>query len=193
TREHRATLLHYVSANGVENYRQKSPKNAAAIAEILLRAGAEVDPEAEVYGGGCTPLGLVATSAPPLLAGVQREVIDVLLAHGARMDHPGNTGHGSALVRGCLMNGCPDAAEYLAQRGAPLDLAGAAGIGRVDAVKQFVNEDGTISPQVSTAQLDEGLALAAGYGHVDVVDYLLDRGIDVDRELHLHGDGHSAL
>ena len=26
TREHRATLLHYVSANGVEGYRQKTPK-----------------------------------------------------------------------------------------------------------------------------------------------------------------------
>src|SRR5690348_14670260 len=31
TREHRATLLHYVSANGVEGYRQVSPKNAAAV------------------------------------------------------------------------------------------------------------------------------------------------------------------
>src|ERR1044071_7616362 len=43
TREHRATLLHYVSANGVEGYRQVSPKNAAQIAELLLAAGAEVD------------------------------------------------------------------------------------------------------------------------------------------------------
>src|SRR5262249_23687359 len=28
TRRHRATLLHYVAANGVENSRQKTPKNA---------------------------------------------------------------------------------------------------------------------------------------------------------------------
>src|SRR5438105_2501352 len=62
TREHRSTLLHYVSANGVEGYRQKTPKNAAQIAEILLEAGAEVDAEADVYGGGATTLGLVATS-----------------------------------------------------------------------------------------------------------------------------------
>src|SRR5262249_47041659 len=89
TREHRATLLHYTAANGVENYRQVSPKNSAEIAEILLAAGADVDAGADVYRGKCTALGLVATSAPPAIAGVQLAVIDVLLAHGARMDLPG--------------------------------------------------------------------------------------------------------
>ena len=48
TREHRATLLHYVSANSVEGYRQKTPKNVVKVAEILLQAGAEVDAEAQV-------------------------------------------------------------------------------------------------------------------------------------------------
>jgi hypothetical protein len=71
TREHGATLLHYVSANGVEGYRQKTPLNIVEIAEILLRAGAEVDATADVYGGGCTALGLAATSVHPELAGVQ--------------------------------------------------------------------------------------------------------------------------
>src|ERR1035438_7912986 len=42
-RVHRATLLHYVAANGVERSRQKTSKNAVAIATILLDAGAEVD------------------------------------------------------------------------------------------------------------------------------------------------------
>ena len=35
TREHHATLLHYVGANAVEQYNQKTPKNAAQIARIL--------------------------------------------------------------------------------------------------------------------------------------------------------------
>src|SRR4030095_11282441 len=39
---HRATLLHYVGANGVEGYRQRTPPNAVEIATMLLRAGAEV-------------------------------------------------------------------------------------------------------------------------------------------------------
>src|SRR5882757_10726446 len=43
TREHQATLLHYVSANGVESYRQKTPKNIVRITKLLLEAGAEID------------------------------------------------------------------------------------------------------------------------------------------------------
>src|SRR5262249_35044968 len=40
---HNATLLHYVAANGVEGYRQKTPKNAVMIAKMLLSAGSEPD------------------------------------------------------------------------------------------------------------------------------------------------------
>ena len=88
TREHNATLLHYVSANGVEGYRQRSPRNAVEIAQALLDAGAEVDAEADVYGGGATTLGLVATSVHPEKAGVQLELLDLLLRHGAAIEHP---------------------------------------------------------------------------------------------------------
>ena len=116
TREHRATLLHYVSANGVERLRQLSPRNIATIAKILLTAGAEVDAEADVYGGGSTTLGLVATSAPPAIAGVQQDVITVLLEQGARMDRPGSGGNGQDLIRACLANGQPEAADYLVSR-----------------------------------------------------------------------------
>ena len=38
TREHRSTLLHYISANGVEDFRQKTPKNIIEIAKLLLDA-----------------------------------------------------------------------------------------------------------------------------------------------------------
>jgi hypothetical protein len=193
TREHRGTLLHYVAANGVENYRQVTPKNIAAIAQILLAAGAEIDAEADVYGGGCTALGLVATSAPPAIAGVQREVIDVLLQHGARMDLPGSAGNQHSLVRGCLANGQPDAAEYLARRGAPLDLPGAAGIGRIDVVQRFFDEDGGRHAKTTKAQVLDGFSLACTYGHAGVVEFLLDSGVDVDAQLRGHGEGHTGL
>src|SRR5207237_2292729 len=45
---HRATLLHYVAANGVEGYRQKTPPNAVEIAKLLLEGGAEVDALADM-------------------------------------------------------------------------------------------------------------------------------------------------
>ena len=74
-RRHHATLLHYVGANGVEGFRQKTPKNAVEVAEMLLKAGAEVDAVAEMYGGSTT-LGLVATSIHPWLAGVQGALME---------------------------------------------------------------------------------------------------------------------
>ena len=54
TREHRSTLLHYVSANGVEDFRQKTPPNIVEITTSLLEAGADVNAESEAYGGGST-------------------------------------------------------------------------------------------------------------------------------------------
>ena len=188
TREHRATLLHYVSANGVEGYRQVSPKNIAAITKVLLAAGADVDAEADVYGGRCTPLGLVATSAPPFDAGVQREVMDVLLEHGARMDRDGLAGRTVGLVRACLANGQPEAAEYLVSRGAPLDLAGAAGLGSVDAVRRFFD-----GKEPLRASIVDGFALACAYGHASTAELLLDQGVEADADLKGHGEGHTGL
>jgi hypothetical protein len=193
TREHRATLLHYVSANGVEGYMQVSPKNIAGITEVLVAAGADVDADADVYGGRCTTLGLVATSSPPRDAGVQLEVIDVLLRFGARMDLPGIVGNG-ALIRGCLANGQPEAASYLVSRGAPLDLVGAAGVGRIDVVQGFFGDDaGGSRTSVSRAAVAEAFAFACIYGQTGVVEFLLRRGFEVDTELRNHGEGHTGL
>jgi ankyrin repeat protein len=193
TREHRATLLHYVSANGVENYRQLSPGNIAEITELLLAAGADVDAEADVYGGGCTALGLVATSAPPFNAGVQQDVIEVLLKHGARMDRNGAAGNQQSLVRACLANGQPSAAEYLASRGAPVDLPGAAGLGRLDVVKALIDQDSGLAETQTIARLRDSFSLACAYGRSEVVDFLLSRGFNVDEELTSHGHGHTGL
>ncbi len=58
TREHEAPLIHYVAANGVEDFRQKTPENIIEITKVLLRAGAEVDATTQAYGGPSTALGL---------------------------------------------------------------------------------------------------------------------------------------
>ena len=75
---HGATLLHYLGANGVETYRQRTPMNAAAVASFLIERGADVAAEAQVYGGGQTTLALLLTSAHPAEAGVTDAVADVL-------------------------------------------------------------------------------------------------------------------
>ena len=64
-RDHRCTLLHYSSANGVEPPRQKTPSNAPEVARMLLRYGADPDATAGFGAGGpqTTPLvGLVSSS-----------------------------------------------------------------------------------------------------------------------------------
>jgi len=177
SREHRAALLHYISANGVESYRQRTPKNAVEIARILLKAGAEVDAEAEVYDGRSTTLSLVATSVHPHRAGVQNELIELLLDHGARIELP--QGRGDPMVNSCLANGRPEAARFLGNHSARLDLTGAAGIGRLDAVQLFFQENGDLKPGATKQQLAQGFAYACGYGHNEVVEFLLERGVDL--------------
>jgi hypothetical protein len=178
TREHRATLLHYISANGVEGYRQKTPKNAVQIAGILLRAGAEVDAEAFVYGGGVTTLGLVATSVHPKRAGVQEELLEILLDYGATIERPGAAGNRHCAVVGCLANGHGKAAEFLTKRGARLDLEGAAGVGRLDIVRSFFHEDGSLKTSATKTQMERGFLWACEYGRTDVVEFLCEKGVD---------------
>lgn len=182
TREHKATLLHYVSANGVEGYRQTTPKNIVEIAEFLLNSGAEVDAEADVYGGGSTTLGLVATSVHPWLAGVQNPLMQLLLDHGADIDHETGAGNGQSAVTGCLLNGRGEAAVFLADRGARLDLGSAAGVGRLEVVKGFFNADGRLKRKTSRRQLQSAFKLACLWGRLNVVEFLMDKGVNLRRD-----------
>jgi hypothetical protein len=175
SRVHRATLLHYVGANGLENYRQKSPKNAVGIAKVLLEAGAEVDAVADIYGKSTT-LGLAATSIHPKRAGVQIPVLELLLGHGAAVD--GVAGMRTPLVS-ALHNGRPEAAEFLARRGAQLDLEGAAGVGRLDVVESFFHQGGSLKTNATKAQMELGFLWACEYGRNSVVEFLLNKGVDL--------------
>jgi ankyrin repeat protein len=184
TREHRSTLLHYVSANGVEDFRQKTPKNIIEITKMLIDAGADVNAESDAYGGGSTTLGLVATSLHPQRAGVQIALLQTLLDHGAWIERP-SSGKWQSAIRACLANGQPEAAEFLASKGAPLDLETAAGVGALGAVKSHFDENGTLKTPAAKRQMESGFLYACGYGRKAVVEFLLERGMDPG----FHGDG----
>jgi hypothetical protein len=188
-REHGATLLHYVSANGVEGYRQKTPPNIVAITEVLLKAGAEIDATADVYGGGCATLGLAATSVWPEKAGVQEALLQKLLDHGASLELR-SAGNRHSLVMACLANGRPKAATFLANRGAPLDFLDAVALGRLDIVRGFFDKDGRLKPNATEEQLKEGFRYACCYGGNEVVEFLLRRGMDLAAH---SGDGQTPL
>jgi len=173
-REHRATLLLYLGANLVEGYRQKSPPNAVEVAKVLLEAGAEVD-AAAVTGGSGTTLGQVATSDHTARAGVQIELMKTLLDYGAPIEGvPG----GYQPLTAALANGQPEAAEFLAERGAQLDIVSAAALGRVDLLKDFLGNDVSLNGNQMKDQMEEALILACLYGQTSVAEFLLEKGID---------------
>jgi ankyrin repeat protein len=187
TRDHRSTLLHYVSANGVEDFRQRTPKNIVDIARLLLEAGADVNAESDAYGGRSTTLGLTATSCHPEEAGVQMPLMELLIDWGAIIDGPDG---GSAVV-GCLHNGRGEAAEFFAKRGARLDLEGAAGVGRLDVVRSFFDDDGSLKPPATPQQVKDGFAWACEFGRTPVVEFLLEKGMKPDARL--PHDGQTGL
>ena len=172
-REHRATLLHYIAANGVEQERQGTPPNAVEVAVSLLQAGAEVDAPAEMYGAPCTTLTLLVSSTPPAEAGLQAALAETLLDHGAAFQ---------SAVLTALAFGFLETAQVLAARGAPLNLAAFAGLGRVDDVARLLPASDPESRHVA-------LVLAAVHGPVAVVRLLLDAGEDPNR---FNPDGYHA-
>src|SRR3984893_16628421 len=83
---HRATLLHYVAANGVEAYRQKTPPNAVEIGRTLLEAGAAREALADMYGADCTTMSMLVSSSHPAEAGLQVPLVELLLDFGAAIE-----------------------------------------------------------------------------------------------------------
>lgn len=188
-RTHRASLLHYVAANGVEDFRQKTPYNIVEIAKLLLDAGCEVNAESNAYGGGCTALGLVATSVHPERIGVQEALMQMLLDHGAVIDKPGARGKGHNAVEGCLANGRGKAAQFLASRSARLNLETAAGVGRLDMVQTLFHEGKSREPTATKQQVQRGFLWACMYGRHEIVEFLLDHGADLLDQGDLGGTG----
>jgi hypothetical protein len=172
TRRHHATLLHYIGANGVEGYRQKTPPNAVEIAKMLLDAGAEPDALADLYGAKCTTMSMLVSSAHPAQAGLQARLAELLLDYGAALEGAGTNWQSS--VRTALAFGYRDTAEALARRGAPVDLPAAAGLGRTEDVARLL-------PAADAETRHVALALAAQHGQAGVVRLLLDAGEDPSR------------
>lgn len=171
---HRATLLHYLAANGVEGYRQRSPGNAVEIAAMLLGAGADPNALQDSYGGKNTTLAMLVSSTPPRQAGVQVPLLETLIDYGAAI-HPLGEGHWNDPLITALVFGMRDAAAALVRRGARVDsLPKAAGLGHIDDVKRLL-------PSATPDERHAAIALGAQLGHVGVVKLLLDAGEDSNR------------
>jgi hypothetical protein len=182
---HRATLLHYVAANGVEGYRQRTPPNAVAVAALLLKSSAEVDALADMYGGQCTTMSLLVSSEHPAKAGVQVALVETLLDFAATLDAQGS-GEWTSPLATALAFGYLPAAQALVGRGARIEtLAVAAGLGLLDDVRRLLAAASPLDRHRATA-------LAAQHGHVDVLRLLLDAGEDPNRYNPKGNHGHST-
>lgn len=190
-RTHHATLLHYVAANGVEDFRQKTPPNAIEVAERLIAAGAKVDALADTYGGDMyqTTMNLLVSSTHPAEAGVQDRLVEVLLDHGAAIDGLAND---SSPILTALAFGYRDSAETLARRGAMINhVVVAAAVGRLDLVREWVIDPVTLAkvhepyrgpswvhiPDDARGQIEMALAWSCKFGRTEVAKFLLELGV----------------
>ncbi len=173
---HRATLLHYVSANGVEDHLQKTPANAVEIADMLLDAGAAPDALAQTYGGGLnqTTLCLLVSSVHPAAAGVQADLVHSLARAGAMVNGLNDDGYP---IRLALQFGYLDAAEALADCGAQVDhISVAAGLGRIEQMTPMIDRE-DMKPH-----LEEALLYAARNGRIEASRVLLDGGVNINAQ-----------
>jgi hypothetical protein len=189
SRTHKATLLHYVAANGVEDFRQRTPPNAVAVATLLLSSGAEVDALADTYGGGKaqTTMNLTVSSTHPAGAGLQPLLVETLLDFGAAID--GLEDDGSPLMT-ALAFGYVEAAEALARRGARVDNdIAAAALGRPDLLRSFIDGASGVRPSLvrldwmglssdPRAHLERALVQGCASGRTEAVRVLLGHGVD---------------
>jgi ankyrin repeat protein len=182
---HRATLLHYVAANGVEGYRQRTPPNAVDVTKMLLQSGAEVDALADMYGGRHTTMSMLVSSCHPARAGLQVAMVETLLDFGAAIEGTGS-GRWTPPLMTALAFGYEDVAEALVRRGARVgNIAAAAGLGRLAEARQLL-------ATASGEDRHRALALAAQHGRVEIVRLLLDAGEDPNRYNPEGNHGHST-
>ncbi len=188
-RGHRATLLHYIAANGTENFRQITPPNALDIAETLLAAGAGPDAAADTYDSKWgTTLELLVSSSPPSEAGLQTKLAEKLLDYGAAVN--GIRDDGGLLLTAIYFH-YPESAEMLVRRGARVDnVATAAAMGRTGQLEGYLDGDGRLKPDAPRVHVDwlkvadtpeANLALAfvwaAMLNRAETVRFLLEKGV----------------
>jgi ankyrin repeat protein len=185
---HRATLLHYVAANGIEDELQRPVASADDVARTLIAAGAEVDAPCDAYDGRYpTTLSLVVSSDHPARAGVSARLVHALCDAGAAVDGLG----GDRLpLSTALLFGLTECAEALIARGARTDNpVFAAAAGRFDWVRRWLDggPDLAIAPCPTfpledghTGLAEQALVFASMCGQLEVVRLLLDRGTRID-------------
>ena len=163
------TLLEFVAENPIRHGRL--PPNIVDVTRAILDAGAKSDQAALNEA-----LGLVSSGSVPRECGVQIPLIDLLRAYGAQPD----IGMPPALLHGEF-----EAVNALIRNGARMDMAVAAALGRLEDAHRLITTAGN-------EERHRALALAAQFGHTEIVRLLLNAGEDPNRYNPMGTHSHST-
>jgi ankyrin repeat protein len=143
--------------------------NVSLVIAFLIQAGA--DPNAPMQGGNApeTPLHWAASSNDV-------EAIDALLDGGANIESPGAIFTGGAAMSDAVIFAQWDAARRLLARGAKTTFTESAGLGLVDRLALFFNQD----PEPPPAQVTAALWHACRGGHLQAAQVLIEKGADLN-------------
>jgi hypothetical protein len=160
-------LLDFIAENPIR--RGALPANIVDVARVILDAGAR-----DEKAGIDSALALVSSGRIPRESGVQVSLIDLLCDYG---------GDPNGSMPAALVHGEFDAAAALMRRGAEMTLAVAAATGRTEDARRLL-------PTADELDRHAALALSAQWGHVEIVELLLDAGEDANRynpkDFHAH-------
>lgn len=166
------TLLEFIAENPVR--RGTLPDNIVEVARVILDAAvlnAAVDQVAVNE-----TLMLVSTGSVARERGVQLELINLLCQYGA---DPGSA------IQAAALHGELGAVNALIKRGAQVNLAVAAALGRIDDFSRLLAAAGKDERHLA-------LALASQFGRVEIVRLLLDAGEDPNRYNPVGGHSHTT-
>jgi ankyrin repeat protein len=144
-------------------------------------------------------MSLLVSSGHPAAAGLQAALVNTLLDFGAAANGVADDG---APLMTAIAFGHPKAARVLADRGARSDnVFAAAALGRLDLVERFVLDARTLAPGVplvaprwyglpadAKVHIEHAFVAACKFGRLEVVERLLDAGVD-----HRASDGLTGL
>ena len=149
------TLLEFIAENPTRH--GKLPRNIVEVAKVILDAGVEQSALNDA-------LILVVTGRVVRECQVQVPLINLVCDRGADPN---------SAVHAALHDGA-EAVNALISRGARVDLPVAAALGNIDNARRLL-------PSAASRDRHLALALAAQFGHVEIVWLLLDAGEDPSR------------